>query len=74
MLRKYRLTDPCLTLLAQIIRAADPRPSSPHAAGEGLSWIVHSFSTLGLSDHEIREREFIVYDAVDPRRGKRVAT
>jgi len=24
MLRKYRLTDPSLTLLAQIIRAADP--------------------------------------------------
>jgi hypothetical protein len=73
MLRKPKLTDPSLTLLAQIIRAADPRPSSPHAAGEGVRWIVHSFSTLGLSDHEILDREFIVYDAVDAKRGKRVA-
>jgi hypothetical protein len=58
MLRKY--SDPSLALLAQIIRAADLCPSSPHAVGEGLRWIVHSFSTLGLSDHENLDREFIV--------------
>jgi hypothetical protein len=33
-------------------------------AGEGLRWIAHGFSELGLSDHEILERELIVYDAL----------
>lgn len=44
--------------------AADSRPTSPHPAGEGLRWIAHGFSALGLSDHEIVERESIVYDAL----------
>jgi hypothetical protein len=29
-----------------------------------LRWIAHGFSALGLSDLEILEREFIVYDAL----------
>src|SRR2546430_10889464 len=28
-----------------------------------LRWIASGFGTLGLSDHEILEREFVVYDA-----------
>jgi hypothetical protein len=40
------------------------RSSNPHPAGEGLRWIAHGFSALGLSDHEILEREFSVYDAL----------
>src|SRR5712671_2590586 len=65
ILRKHRLmNDPALVLLAQIVRAADSHPTEPHPAGEGLRWIAHGFSTLGLSDHEILEREFVVYDAL----------
>ena len=64
ILKKYGLTDPALLLLAEIVRAADSRPSKPHPAGEGLRWIAHGFNALGLSDHEILEREFIVYDAL----------
>jgi hypothetical protein len=65
ILRKHRLTnDPALVLLAQIVRAADSHPTDPHPAGEGLRWIAHGLSTLGLSDHEILDREFIVYDAL----------
>ena len=37
---------------------------SPHPAGEGLRWVAHGFSALGLSDREILKREFIVYDAL----------
>jgi hypothetical protein len=59
MLRKNELTDPSLALLAQIARAADSRPSNPNAAGDVLRWIVHRFSTLGLRDHEILDREFM---------------
>lgn len=64
ILKKYRIDDPALKLLAGIVRAADSRPSNPHPAGDGLRWIAHGFSTLGLTDHEILAREFIVYDAL----------
>jgi len=64
ILKKYRLSDPALILLGEIVRAADSHPRNPHPAGEGLRWIAHGFSTLGLTDYEILEREFIVYDAL----------
>ena len=64
ILKKYRLTDPALVLLGEIVRAADSHPSNPHPAGEGLRWVAHGFSALGLSDREILEREFVVYDAL----------
>lgn len=64
ILKKHGLTDPALKLLAEIVRAADSHPSNPHPAGEGLRWVAHGFSALGLSDHELLEREFIVYDAL----------
>lgn len=63
-LKKFQLDDPSLRLLAAIVRAADSRPADPHPAGEGLRWIAHGFSTLGLGDHEILTRESIVYDAL----------
>jgi hypothetical protein len=64
ILKKFRLTDPALKLLGEIVRAADSNPHNPHAAGEGLRWIAHGFSALGLSDHEVLQREYIVYDAL----------
>ena len=64
MLKKYQLQDPALQLLGQVVQAADSHPHAPHPAGEGLRWIAHGFSALGLSDREILEREFIVYDAL----------
>jgi hypothetical protein len=64
IIKKYNITDPAVLLLAEIVRAADSNPSNPHPAGEGLRWIAHGFSALGLSDHEILAREFVVYDAL----------
>jgi len=64
ILKKYNLSDPALVLLGEIVRAADSHPSKPHSSGEGLRWIAHGFSALGLSDHEILDRESIVYDAL----------
>ena len=64
ILKKHNLTDPALVLLGEIVRAADSHPSKPHPAGEGLRWVAHGFSALGLSDHEILAKEFIVYDAL----------
>lgn len=64
ILDKYGLTDPALRLLAEIVRAADSRPANPHPAGEGLRWVAHGFALMGLSDHELLDREAIVYDAL----------
>lgn len=73
ILKKYVLTDPALLLLADIVRAADSHPSNAHPAGEGLRWVAHGFSALGLSDREILAREFIVYDALYKECQRRVA-
>lgn len=64
ILKKFGLDDPALSLLGEIVRAADSRPANPHPAGEGLRWIAHGFSALGLTDHQILEKEFILYDAL----------
>jgi hypothetical protein len=64
VLNKHSLNDPALRLLAEIVRAADSHPTNPHAAGEGLRWIAHGFSKLNLSDHDLLDREFILYDAL----------
>ena len=64
ILKKYDLTDAALILLGEIVRAADSRPADPHAAGEGLRWIASGFGALGLTDHQILEHEFVVYDAL----------
>jgi len=64
ILKKFNLFEPALRVMAEIVRAADSKPSNPHQAGEGLRWIAHGFSRLGLSDGEMLDREFIVYDAL----------
>ena len=74
ILKKYNLIDPALALLGEIVRAADSHPSNPHAAGEGLRWVAHGFSALGLSDQEILAKEFIVYDALYAECKRRVAS
>lgn len=73
ILKKYQLDDSALRLLAEIVRAADSHPSSPHPAGEGLRWIAQGFSALGLSDHDILSREFIVYEALYAECQRRVS-
>ena len=73
ILKKYNLTDPALKLLGELVRAADSHPSNPHPAGEGLRWVAHGFSALGLSDQEILQREFVVYDALYAECQRRVS-
>jgi hypothetical protein len=66
IVKKYKIFDPAVGLLAQIVHGADvsndlyKRPES-----SGLKAIAFGFANLGLKDdHEILEREFIVYDAL----------
>ena len=37
ILKKYRLDDPALVLLGEVVRAADFRPSNPHPAGRACA-------------------------------------
>jgi hypothetical protein len=65
LVTEYSLTDPALLLLAKIVHGADVSNDlygSPEAPG--LLAVALGFSLLGLSDYEILEREFIVYDAL----------
>src|SRR4029453_19663468 len=54
--KKYKLTDPALVLLGEIVRAADSHPNNPHQAGEGLRWIASGFGAPGLSNRELPQR------------------
>jgi hypothetical protein len=73
ILHQYNLNDPALRLLAEIVRAADSRPTNPHPAVEGLRWIAHGFASMGLSDEELLDHEFGIYDALFSECQKRVA-
>ena len=63
---KYQITDPAIHLLAKIVHGADVQKDlygQPEAPG--LEAIAEGFRFLGFKDdHEILEREFIVYDAL----------
>jgi hypothetical protein len=73
-IRKFIDPKAELVLLGEIVRAADSHPSQPHPAGEGLRWVAHGFSALGLSDAQILEREFVVYDALYAECQRKVKT
>ena len=63
---KNQITDPAIRLLARIVHGADvaedlyQEPEAP-----GLKALAEGFKHLGFrDDHEILDREFIVYDAL----------
>jgi hypothetical protein len=66
ILDKYRLDDPALRLLGQIVHGADVSPDlygRPEAPG--LKAVAEGFRLLGLrDDHEVLEKESVVYDAL----------
>lgn len=66
IVRTYRIDDPAVRLLAEIVHGADVSPDlygRPEAAG--LKAIAEGFRHLGLKDdHEILARESVVYDAL----------
>jgi len=66
LVAKYRVDDPAIQVLAKIVHGADVARDlygRPEAAG--LKAIAIGFGLIGLKDdHEILDREFIVYDAL----------
>jgi hypothetical protein len=62
---KYRIDDPAVQLLAQIVHGADvTQDMHSRLEAPGLKAIAHGFAELGLTDHEVVARESIVYDAL----------
>ncbi len=63
---KYRIEDPAIYLLAQIVHGADIKQDlygQPEAPG--LKAIAEGFRYLSLKDdHEVLAKEFIIYDAL----------
>jgi len=67
ILKKYQLTqDPALVLLGRIVNGADTDNTLwNQPEGPGLNAIAEGFRHLGLKDdHEMLERETIIYDAL----------
>ena len=66
IVEKYRIEDPVIARLAQIVHGADVSEDlykEPEAAG--LKAIAEGFRHLGFKDdHEILAKEFIVYDVL----------
>ena len=75
IVKKYRIVDPAILLLAQIVHGADVADDHygrPEATG--LKAIAEGFRYLGLKDdQEILRNEFIVYDALYGYCKKRVS-
>jgi len=65
ILEDYSLTDPALTRLGLIVRAADLR-GQEHVApeGVGLRALAQGFALMGISDQDRLARQFPVYDAL----------
>ena len=65
LLEEYRLQDPALHLLAQIVHGADiPADVAIAPEAAGLQAIAHGFAEICRDDHRKLELEFPVYDAL----------
>ncbi|MEW6736181.1 MAG: chromate resistance protein ChrB domain-containing protein [Acidobacteriota bacterium] len=66
ILAKYQIVDPAVQLLARIVHGADVAEDLyGELEAPGLKAIAEGFRHLGCKDdHEILEKEFIVYDAL----------
>jgi hypothetical protein len=63
---KYQINDPAINLLAEIVHGADVQQDLyGRVEAPGLKAIAEGFRYLGLkNDHEILQKEFVVYDAL----------
>ncbi len=64
IIRKYKLTDPALLDMAQIVRTADAAPKSPRPEGAGLEALALGFRTNAKDDYDNMRLQFPAYDAL----------
>ena len=62
--KKYKLTDPALLDLAEIVRGADTRLSNPRSESAGLEAIANGFRLVAKDDFENMALQFPAYDAL----------
>jgi len=63
-LKKYKLTDPALWKLGELVDAADTDNFKGHAYASCLNALAHGFSMLFPDDLDNVEQQFVVYDAL----------
>jgi hypothetical protein len=63
-LEKYRLADPALRALAEIVRGADTDARELTPESWGLYGVASGFREISRDDHDNLARQFAVYDAL----------
>jgi hypothetical protein len=64
IIRSYKLTNPALLDMAEIVRAADAAPRKPRPEGAGLEAIAFGFRRNAKDDHDNMRLQFPAYDAL----------
>ncbi|HVO78346.1 MAG TPA: chromate resistance protein ChrB domain-containing protein [Methanomassiliicoccales archaeon] len=64
IIQKYKLNDPALLDMAQIVRTADATPRHPRPEGAGLEAIALGFREIARDDEENMRLQFPAYDAL----------
>ncbi len=64
IIKKYKLTDPALLDMAEIVRTADAAPHKPRPEGAGLEAMALGFRTNAKDDHDNMRLQFPAYDAL----------
>jgi hypothetical protein len=65
LLKEYRLKDPILVRIAEIVDEADVvQDAAVEAAGPGLDLICRGLRRISVDDHEAIERGCLIYEAL----------
>jgi hypothetical protein len=64
IIKKYKLTDPALLNMAEVVRTADAHPAKPRPEGAGLEAFALGFRTNAKDDFDNMRLQFPAYDAL----------
>ena len=64
IIKKYKLMDPALLSLAEIVRTADAAPKKPRPEGAGLEAMALGFRANAKDDFDNMRLQFPAYDAL----------
>ncbi len=63
-MEKYKLDDPALKKIQQIVREADTHVENPSPLAIALKILAKGYRMISRDDHETLEKEFPLYDAL----------
>lgn len=61
---KYKLSDPALARLQEVVRDADGKGSKGNPLADALRVIAEGYSLISTDDHDNLEKQFVLYDAL----------